>query len=57
MDGDIIIHVTDLTTRKLFGTFQPSGLHMNRDKYLPSITLEVSSETMKNIAKGGNKHI
>jgi len=42
---DIITHATDSTTRKHVGTFAPSGLHINRDKYLPLPTLQITSET------------
>ena len=51
-DGAVITHATDSTTRKKVGCFSPSGLHVNRDTYLPLPTLQISSETTENIAKG-----
>ena len=41
-----------LKQRKKVGCFSPSGLHVNRDTYLPLPTLQISSETTENIAKG-----
>ena len=51
-DGAVITHSTDSTTRKKVGCFSPSCLHVNRDTYLPLPTLQISSETTQNIAKG-----
>ena len=51
-DGAVITHSTDSTTRKKVGCFSPSGLHINKDTYLPLPTLQISSETTQNIAKG-----
>ena len=51
-EGDIITHATDSTTRKHVGTFAPSGLHINREAYLPLPTLKIASETTDNIAEG-----
>ena len=51
-EGDIITHATDSTTRKHVGTFAPSGLHINRETYLPLPTLKIASETTENIAEG-----
>ena len=51
-DGDIVTHATDATTRKHVGTFAPSGLHINRDEYLPLPTLSIASETTHNISQG-----
>ena len=50
--GAVITHATDSTTRKKVGCFSPSGLHFNRDTYLPLPTLQLSSETTANISKG-----
>ena len=52
MDGYIIIYATYLTTRKHFGIFASSGLHIKIEIDLPQLTLEVSFEITKNIAKG-----
>ena len=49
-EGATITHATDSTTRKVVGTFAPSGLHINRNEYLPFPTLPISTETTKNIA-------
>ena len=51
-EGDIITHTTDTTTRKHVGTIAPSGLHINRETYLPLTTLRMASETTENIAEG-----
>ena len=51
-DGAVITHATDSTTRKKVRCFSPSGLHVNRDTYLPLPTLQISSETTEIIAKG-----
>ena len=32
------------------GTFAPSGVHINKDEFLPLTTLPMSSETAKNVA-------
>ena len=50
--GATITHATDSTTRKKVGSFAPSGLHINRDEYLPLPTLSISSETTNNISTG-----
>lgn len=42
--------LTDSTTRKKVGSFAPQGLHINRESYLPLPTLQLGSETTKNIA-------
>ena len=47
---DVVTHATDSTTRKKVGSFAPQGLHINRETYLPLPTLQLGSETTKNIA-------
>ena len=43
-------HATDSTTRKKVGCFAPQGLHINADTYIPLPTLQLGSETTKNIS-------
>ena len=49
-EGATITHATDSTTRQVVGAFAPSGVHINKDEFLPLTTLPMSSETAKNIA-------
>lgn len=49
-ESDVITHATDSTTRKKVGCFAPQGLHVNQETYIPLPTLQLGSETTKNIS-------
>ena len=49
-----VTHATDSTTRKRVGCFAPQGLHGNKDTYIPLPTLQMGSETTKNISESIN---
>ena len=51
-DGSVLTHVTDSTTRKHVGTFAPSGIFVNKDKYFPLPTITFATESASNIAAG-----
>ena len=49
-ESDVITHATDSTARKKVGCFAPQGLHVNQETYIPLPTLQLGSETTKNIS-------
>ena len=49
-----VTHATDSTTRKRVGCFASQGLHGNKDTYIPLPTLQMGSETTKNISESIN---
>lgn len=46
---NIVTHAPDSTTRKSLGCFIPQGLHVNKDTYIPLPTVQMGSETTKNV--------
>ena len=50
-DGAVISFATDSTTRKGVGKFAPNGLHINKEEYIPLLTLPIASETRENNAE------
>ena len=49
-ESDVITHATDSTIRKKVGYFAPQGLHVNQETYIPLPTLQLGSETTKNVS-------
>ena len=49
-EGHTVTHATDSTTRAGVGTYATAGIHLDKDKYLPLPTLNISRETTNNLA-------
>ena len=49
-ESNVIAHATDSTTRKKVSCFASQGLYVNQEPYIPLPTLQLGSETAKNIS-------